>query len=198
MSKVLEKYVPLSAIPIVSQWLREYHLHLRITKSRRSKFGDFRPSKKPSRHRISVNGDLNPYHFTITLCHEVAHAATWDKYQNKVKPHGQEWKSIYSNLLSDLKAVLPFPKELNVELEKHLSNPKASSCSDPNLYKALKKYDINSSTILLEELEEGAVFLLHNKRKFQKGKKRRTRFECIELASKRLYYVSAHAEVQSL
>jgi hypothetical protein len=195
VSNALSKYIPKEAFPLVAAWFREYNFHLRISKSRVSKLGDFRPAHKGKPHRISVNGDLNPYHFLITLTHEVAHVACWAQYQNKVNPHGAEWKSIYAKLLEELMEVVQFPSQLAKIIRQHLQSPKASSCSDPELYKALRAFDPPSSLLSLEELEEGTVFQIRGKRIFKKGKKRRTRFECLELATRKLYLVSAQAEV---
>lgn len=195
MASVLEKYVPIEAIPLMGKWLKENCIHLRISKSRKTKLGDFRPGQKKQPHRISVNGDLNPFHFLITFTHEIAHAVTWDKYQRRVNPHGQEWKDCYSEMLRVMMQQVDFPRELIGELEIHINSPKASSCSDPRLYKALKKHDKKSEGIFLEEVEEGDLFILNKSRTFRKGKKRRTRYECYDIDNKRLYYVSGHAEV---
>jgi hypothetical protein len=43
---------------------------------------------------------------------------------------------------------------------------------------------------------EGATFRLYNGKLFRKGSKRRTRFECTELASGRLYVFNPNAEVE--
>ncbi len=195
MRSALDKYVPEESIPLIAEWLEKNRLHLRISKARRTKLGDFRPSSGPQPHQISVNGDLNRFHFLITLTHEVAHAVTWNKHKHKVKPHGPEWKNDFSLLLTALLNQVHFPEALRTEIQIHLQNPKASSCSDPRLYKALKKYDPSSDKQLLEEIEPGALFMLDAKRKFKKGAKRRTRFDCIEIGSGRRYYIHAHAEV---
>lgn len=198
MSKILLKYVPESSLELISKWYQEYPFHLRISKSRKSKFGDFRPAFQGKPNRISVNGDLNQYHFLITLTHEIAHVATWMKYQSKVNPHGKEWKSIYSGMLQELMQRIEFPSDVASALTVHLSSPKASSCSDPSLFKVLKRYNPSSNLIFVEELEEGDHFILQQNRVFVRGRKRRTRFECIELKSKKLYLVSGHAEVEKI
>lgn len=196
---MLLKYVPEEAIPLMAEWLKRYQLHLTISKSRQSKLGDFRPPFKNRGARISVNGDLNPYHFLITFTHEIAHAAVWEKHANKVLPHGEEWKQTYSRKLKLMAAEVAFPTEVENAINKHLNRPKASSCADPSLYKVLKKYDKNSESIIyLEDIAEGQLFSINEKRRFKKGKKRRSRYECIDIDNKRMYYVSAHAEVKPM
>ena len=197
MSKVLLKYIPEEAIPLVSQWFKAFQFHLRITKSRSSKFGDFRPAFNGKPNRISVNGDLNTYHFLITLTHEAAHAACWEKFKGKVLPHGTEWQDIYSQMLRELMSQVTFPDGLMIALKRHLKKPKASSCSDPSLYKAIKVYDENPEEyIYLDRLELGELFTVNGKKVFRKGNKRRSRYECEEINSRRLYLVSGHAEVK--
>lgn len=195
MSEVLKKYVPEEAISLMGEWLIENRIHLRISKPRKTKLGDFRPGNKKQAHKISVNGDLNKFHFLITFTHEVAHAITWNRYKRSVNPHGTEWKTCYSHLLAILMSQVSFPAELVNELKIHMNQPKASSCSDPRLYKALKRYNPVSDLVFLEEIPEGDLFIFNKSRTFRKGSKRRTRFECFDVNKKRMYYVSAHAEV---
>ncbi len=197
MSKTLLKYIPEAALPTIASWLRKYQLHLRITKSRKTKLGDFRPAHGGKPPRISVNGDLNQYHFLITLVHEIAHAAAWEKYQNRVQPHGKEWQSIYTEKLAFIKQEVEFPKEIQSVLEQHLARPKASSCSDPMLYRALKELDPQKATFL-EDVEIGTSFRFRKDRVFKKGARRRSRFECIELKTHKVYLISGLAEIEIL
>ena len=72
-----------------------------VTKKRQSVLGDYRHSAIGKNHRISINGNLNKYEFLITLLHELAHLFTFEKFANKVEPHGKEWKHFYGSLLAD-------------------------------------------------------------------------------------------------
>lgn len=198
MSRTLAQYLPESALPLAESWWNEWGFDLRISKSRKSKLGDFRPGLKGKRDRISVNGDLGPYHFLITYTHEVAHLINWQKHGRKVRPHGKEWQEHYRQLLLRLLDQNCFPDELLTALEKHVARPKASSCSDPELFKLLSRFEKDKEVIFLEDLDEGSQFIINQDRKFVKGKKRRSRYECRSLDNKRLYYVSAHAEVKMI
>ena len=53
----------------------------------------------------------------------------------------------------------------------------------------------NNKKVSIFELKDGQQFELENGRKFLKIKKRRTRFECKELDSGKIYLFSPHAEV---
>ena len=195
MSKVLLKYIPSESLPLIQQWYERLPFHLRITKARKTKFGDFRPAFQGIPNRVSVNGDLNQYHFLITLTHEIAHVACWEQFKGKVSPHGIEWKIIYSDMLKQLIAITEFPQDVSAALQRHLQRPKASSCSDPELFKVLKRYDPDSSTVFLDSLEQGEGFIFQE-RVFKRGSKRRTKIESVELKSGKTYLISGHAEVE--
>jgi len=193
-AKALCEFVPNEVSVILTKWIFEYNIHLTISRDRKTKLGDFRINNRDNLLRISVNGGLNPYAFIITLVHEIAHAVVHIKYRG-AKPHGIEWKKEYRQLMVEIFARNTFPKEINTALANYMRNPKASSNADKRLFMALRKYDdIKHNIIYLQDLEEGAEFILQN-RLFRKGKKRRTRFNCIEIASNREYTVNALAEV---
>ena len=70
--KVISAFIPDESIEQVISLVKAKPFHLRITEPRKTKKGDFRPSMpKGSYHKISVNGDLNPYEFLITLIHGI-------------------------------------------------------------------------------------------------------------------------------
>ena len=81
-------------------------------------------------------------------------------------------------------------------LNKSFHALKASSCTDIQLSRVLASYDLtNPAEVPLEKLPKNSKFALNN-RTFLKGNKRRTRFECMELSSKRIYLVHLMAKVQ--
>lgn len=188
-------YIPEQAIPILKSWFQPYSFTIKITKKRSSKLGDFRAGNLFDRPQISVNGNLNPYSFLITLTHEFAHLMIHKKHKRRVKPHGKEWKNQFSELLNELLQKNIFPKDIHEILENHSKNPAASSVRDVELMKVLNQYNPPSNTIYLNELPQGAIFSINQKRKFVKGEKRRTRFLCTDVHSKKQYLVHGIAEV---
>lgn len=162
-------------------------IFFKLSKARKSKFGDYRYDKFKKSHTISVNMDLNPYAFTITFLHEIAHKTAFSKYGFKIQPHGKEWKSEFQNLLVDILALDFFPEDIKPALLDYLNNPKATSSSSPKLMKALAKYD-NKPGLLLENIKEGEVFSFQNK-DYKKIKKRRTRSLCENLKTKKKYLI---------
>ena len=147
-----------------------------------------------------MNHDLNPYAFLITFIHEVAHLNAFIVYKFRHEPHGKEWKNEYKLLLKDFLGKNIFPEEIETALKDYSLNPAASSCSDPQLMRALRLFDDKEAEVYhLEDIPENTVFRLHQSRSemtFQKGFRMRTRFHCIELKTKRVYYVNCMAEVK--
>lgn len=190
----MARYIPENSIETVYNWIAPHGILLKITKPRTSKLGDFKIPTHNSKAAISVNGNLNPYAFLITLTHEVAHLFDYKQRQTLRDAHGSNWKNIYSQLLEELLNLNVFPESLKPALWRHIQNPKAASCSDPMLLDALRAYDEKAS-ILLKEVDEGALFALTNGRVFRKGTLRRTRYKCLEIQSNRWFLVHAEAEI---
>lgn len=195
-SAQLSKYIPTKAAPIISQWINDTNCRFKVTRSRSSKLGDYRAPFRGSSHQITVNHDLNIFSFLITTIHEFAHLKTWQQHTHLVKPHGSEWKNNFKLLMEPFLKLNVFPSEIVVAITKYMDNPAASSCTDLNLYRVLKKYD-NSQSIshTVEELTYDATFKLKDGRTFQKKEKLRKRYRCIELSSNKIYLFHPIAEV---
>lgn len=193
LSRKLAQYIPEEAIPVVTDWLVQHRVRLKLAKSRKTKLGDYRPPQFRGKHEISINADLNPFAFLVTLTHEMAHLFIWEKYQNKVLPHGGEWKAVYARLLAHWLEQNIFPDELAMAVVTHVTAPGASTCADPELYRALRQYNTDPG-LLVEEVPEGAWFTLKDGRLFQRGRRRRTRFECIAHPSGKVFLVPAIME----
>ncbi len=192
----LSPFLPDNTADYVATFLIENVVHFTVSKKRKTKLGDYRHPYNGKPHRISVNGDLNPYSFLITTLHEMAHLTTYEKYGNRVKPHGVHWKTEFKSIADPILNKVALPIDVAMALNNYLRNAKASSCSDDKLYRVLKRYDKNKG-ITLEELEIGDLFKLHGKI-FVKGKKLRTRFECVEDATNKKYRVLGLAEVDKI
>ncbi|HEY4108992.1 SprT-like domain-containing protein [Puia sp.] len=193
----LRRWIPSEAAPPILEYLNHYNVHLTITRERKSVLGDYRHATRTSNHRISVNGNLNSYSFLITLIHELAHLVTFMEWGNQVNSHGKEWKAIYRKMLEEFIKLSVFPPDILSALKKSLHNLPASSCADENLMRVLKKYDENTGELLLvEQIAEGGCFSLEDNRVFRKGKKLRKRYQCMELATGKLYLFSPIYEVK--
>ncbi len=194
----LKKFIPENTFELIEPFLKQYAIHLKITRPRRTKYGDYRPPRPGQTHRISINGNLNPYHFLLTLVHEIAHLVAFDKYSFKIKSHGAEWQNTYRELLQPFLAHHIFPPALLSAIKKSLVSVKSSSCYDSNLAIALRAHDEKPVGIMIQDLEIGAVFATTDNRKFELLKKRRTRYEAKEITSQRVYLFPALYEVEKL
>jgi len=198
---ILSKYIPASCVQVCTSWITNKNIHLKITRGRSSKYGDYRPHEKGDGHHITVNHDLNPFSFLITFVHEVAHLHCFIRYKHRHEPHGREWKEEFRILLSEFIRMKVFPEDIESALNSYIQNPAASSCSDMHLHRTLKKYDPKGPEEIfhLEDLEQGEIFRINLSRSvqlFRKGARKRTRYHCTEIKSGREYMVSALAEVK--
>jgi SprT protein len=192
----LQKYLPAGSAEYAHDLLWQYGIQLHIKKPRKTKLGDYRPPRLGEPHRISINNDLNPYAFLITFLHETAHLVNFEQNGFKVKPHGAEWKQCFKKVSQPVLTTELLPKEVFKAVALYLGNPSASSCTSPELVRALKVYDRNDDLhVLLETLPYGAHFLL-KERLFQKGEKLRSRFRCVEIKTNKWYFVPALIEVK--
>jgi SprT protein len=194
---ILQKYIPEAAIDQIYQWLQEYHIHLKISRKRSSKLGDYRSPHKGKGHQITVNHDLNPYAFLITLVHEIAHMLVWEKYRNRVRAHGKEWKETYRELMVPFFKMDIFPEDVESAITNYLSKSYASSGSDLNLGRTLQKYDADQG-LTLENIPEGSIFSLPNGMAFKKGTLNRKRYRCTRMDNNKVYLVNALVRVELL
>jgi SprT protein len=189
----LRRHLPPAAWPIVLQWLQQHPVRVHVVRPRRSKLGDYRSGAPGRPHRITVNNDLNPYAFLVTLVHEFAHHTAFERTKGWKDPHGPEWKADYQRLMRPYLSRMIFPDDVLHALERHLCRPAASSCADTTLMRVLRRYDLEPRP-MLEELPDRTVFRFHD-RLFVKGPKLRKRFRCQCLNDRRIYLIDAVAEV---
>ncbi|MEZ4852833.1 SprT-like domain-containing protein [Flavobacterium sp.] len=198
MITILQKYLPEHAVQPCFELIKANHVHLKIVNERVTRHGDYRRDADGF-HKITVNANLNKYRFLITLIHEIAHLVAFQKYGRFIKPHGNEWKHTFQQLMVPFIRPEIFPNQLLPLIARHFRNPKASSDTDVNLSLALKKYDENSNDKnYIFEIPIGAKFRIKNGRVFQKIALRVKRYECIELASGKIYLFQPNAEVELL
>lgn len=198
---LLKRHFPEPSVEMVGKVFLQRRFSLRFKRPRSSKLGDFRPPRtKNSLCTITLNMDLNHYQMLITYLHEVAHYDVYQQYKFKsVQPHGQEWQACFAALLQPFMNETIFPKDVLSALYQHLQHIKASSTADVRLQRVLKRYDTHlSDSVTVEELPEGARFVIENGLVFRKGEKQRTRYQCQCETTGRTYMVAALAEVKPM
>ncbi|MBY0424018.1 MAG: SprT-like domain-containing protein [Cytophagales bacterium] len=173
-----------------------YTFDFKVYRSRKSKLGDYRYLPLSSKHIITVNGDLNPFAFTITFLHEAAHMVANIKYGRKIQPHGKQWKDEFREILLPLLRSDNLPDNLRLALLEYIANPRATSCSSEPLMKALRDHDDHDGKVYLSEIKVGETFQFQE-RLFRLDKPAiRTRVTCTDLTSKRKYLINKNALVQ--
>jgi hypothetical protein len=198
LRQILSKHIPANSLPYCLRLWEEKPFNFTISKSRKSKLGDFRYRRDRSIQTITINGDLNPYQFLLTFIHEVAHLHTFLKFGIEIAPHGQEWKQTFQKLISPLLSVQVFPRDLLIPLQRHMRAPKASSAQDLFLMKEMSKYDLQKdleTNSFLSDLQLGITFELEG-RVFKKGETRRTRVLCEEIKTEKKYLITHLAKVK--
>tara|TARA_B100000795_G_scaffold253602_1_gene223885 strand:- start:639 stop:1274 length:636 start_codon:yes stop_codon:yes gene_type:complete len=192
LATTFQKYIPENAINLTQDLIVLHDINLKIVNQRQTKHGDFRKLSN-GKFQISINNNLNPYQFLLTLVHEIAHHITFKKY-GRVLPHGKEWKQSFQHLMLPFLQPSIFPNEMLTPLAHYLKNPKASTDSDVRLSLALKENTAGIGKSFIFELFTNSLFIFKNKL-YRKGNKRKTRFECIQLNTNRVYLFNQNAEV---
>lgn len=197
MQTILEKYLPDHAINPVFTLIRENNVHLKIVNERKTRHGDYRRMPNGAQ-QITVNANLNKYRFLITLVHEIAHLVAFERFGRMIKPHGLEWKRTFRELMLPFIRPEVFPQRLLPLIASHFRNPKASSDTDARLAVALKSFDPDNDKNYIFEIPSGSIFRIYNGKTFKKGAKRIKRYECLEVATGRIYLFQPNAEVELL
>ena len=84
-------HIPDSAIDYIDGLLDHDGLTVVVKPARKTRHGDYK-LMPDGRHQITINNNLNPYRFLLTLVHEIAHFDAFLNYGRTIKPHGKEWK----------------------------------------------------------------------------------------------------------
>jgi SprT protein len=205
---VFRSLIPDQSVEYILHWFLEHKVRLRIALNRLSKSGDYRPSRHHLPPRISVNNNLNPYDFLITLVHEMAHHEVWRVHiipkqqlfpqmrrHPHPKPHGQEWQQQFHHLMIPLMNTSVFPPDVLYMVENYFRTLRVTRKFDQDLTRVLKKYDKPNGKEFVENLPFDAMFTLPDGRSFRKKEKLRKRFKCICMNNNRIYLFSPLAQV---
>jgi predicted SprT family Zn-dependent metalloprotease len=186
--QILEKHLPQKAVNEAYRLLKKDEISLKIVPPRKTLQGSYRMQTAHRKHLITINNNLNPYAFLITLLHEIAHAHAW--VNHKAKGHQKEWKTCFQQLLNHFIQLDVFPADIQTALEKHVEKITYSDITDINLAKTLRQYDNNTivdeKTITLHEIPKNTVFL-HGRIIFRKGETLRKYISCKNLTNNRMY-----------
>ena len=197
MSTDFFSYLPERAIAKCASLIAGHKVVIHVVRTRKTKHGDFRVQpKRPV--SITINAMENPYRFLLTFLHEWAHYKVFTSYTFRKKPHGKEWKSAFQQMVAPFLEGDIFPESLLIPLKKHMQNARATFAADANLSMALRAFDPPNNKKCIFELEQGALFNAQDGRVFSKDAKRRTRFVCTCVKTKKQYLFPPFVEVSPL
>ena len=160
--------LPLPVQTKINEYLKD--IKFTIVNPRKTALGMWR--FREGQHEITINSDLTGIQFMLTTVHEIAHVRIWDMYKNTVKPHGQEWKDQYRQLMLPLLQGY-FDTHTEDILKKHMINPPASARATEELKRMLEP-----DARLLIDVCVGCSFKLKDGREFVKLCKRRVKWVC--------------------
>jgi hypothetical protein len=146
---VLEQYLPENTLPFLKKWFADYYIHIKITKNRNSKLGDYRKLPDKS-HQITVNSTLDKQLFFFVLTHEMAHLIAFEKFNNRISAHGKEWKDTFREML--LESIDIYTDDLKPIIRRFSSNPKANFMASPELVRYFHIENPEDQFVFVEDL----------------------------------------------
>lgn len=188
----LEKYLPQNTLQYLKIWFSDYYIHIKITRNRNSKLGDYRKLPDHS-HEITINSTLVPQLFFFVLTHELAHLLAFERYGRRISPHGNEWKDTFRRML--LESVEVYDEALRPIIVKFSRSPKANFMASPDLVKYFHIEKQDDKLQFIEELKEGDYFMYRNERYFLEGLIKKN-YLCKNLATGRKYSFKPLARVE--
>ncbi|MCX6287821.1 MAG: hypothetical protein NTY96_11960 [Bacteroidetes bacterium] len=204
IDRIFRSFIPETAMDMLIVCLQGRTLDCRITRKRSTKTGDFRPARNGRPPGITVNGDLNPYAFLLTLIHEIAHffvyldtekANIFLIRKHRPRPHGKEWKKRFTGLIQPFLSMNVFPDQIEKALVSYFEAPKASASADSRLQRVLQAYDPPGEHTRITDIPEGELFMTGTGRIFLKMDKLRKRYRCQCVKSQRMYLFSPEAMI---
>ena len=137
---VLGHIIPPEATPIISKYLIDNRIYLKIVPKNKTFWGRFwrrglvTKSGQKFSSCIELIEELRPHAALMTLLHEIAHHRCWVKYEKvgkKIRPHGKEWQAEFCRALAS--CVKYFPEQMRGDLGyliNHYSNKNENFITD--------------------------------------------------------------------
>ncbi|CAH0135485.1 SprT-like domain-containing protein [Chryseobacterium sp. Bi04] len=190
--KSLEKYLPPNTLTYLRVWFSDYYIHIKVTRNRNSKLGDYRKLPDNS-HEITVNSTLTPQLFFFVLTHELAHLIAFEKYGRRISPHGNEWKETFRKML--IESLDIYDEDLKPIIVKFSKAPKANFMASPDLVRYFHTEKQDDSLQFIEELQKGEFFIYRNEKYLLEGLVKKN-YLCKNLATGRKYSFKPLARVE--
>lgn len=191
--QILEQFLPDHTLPFLRKWFADFPIHIKITKNRNSKLGDYRKLPDKS-HQITVNSTLDKQLFFFVLTHELAHLIAFEKFV-KISAHGQEWKDTFSEMLQE--SIEIYTEDLQPIIRKFSKNPKANFMASPDLVRYFHIENFEKNETFIENLLMGDDF--HYKgNNYKLLEKKKKLYLCINQNNSKKYLFRPLAKVEKL
>lgn len=191
--QTLEKYLPDNCRNHLKNWFSDHSIHIKITRDRSSKLGDYRKNRDGS-HEITINSTLQPELFFFVLTHELAHLIAFEKYGRRIAPHGNEWKHTFRLML--LESMDVYKEEFKPILVHFSRSPKANFMASPELVKYFRFESEDDSGVFVESIKKGGEFIYKNEKYVLEGLIKKN-YLCVNLKTGRKYSFRPLARVQN-
>ena len=191
---VLDQYLPADTHPFLKTWFSDYYIHIKITKNRNSKLGDYRRMPDKS-HQITVNSTLDKQLFFFVLTHELAHLIAFENYSFRISAHGKEWKDTFRKML--LESIDIYSDDLKPIILNFAKNPKANFMASPELVRYFHIEDPDDDFVFIETLTINDDF--HYKGdQYKILEKKKKLYLCINLNNSKKYLFRPLAKVEKI
>ncbi|MNK25112.1 hypothetical protein D3C87_434330 [compost metagenome] len=191
---VLDQYLPSNTHPFLKKWFADYFIHIKITKNRNSKLGDYRRLPDKS-HQITVNSTLDKQLFFFVLTHELAHLLAFEKFKFRISAHGKEWKDTFREML--LESIEIYSEDLKPIILRFSKNPKANFMATPELVRYFHIEDSEDQSIFVENLLINDEFRYKGD-EYKILEKKKKLYLCVNLENSKKYLFRPLAKVEKL
>lgn len=191
---VLEQYLPANTLPFLRKWFGHHAIHIKITKNRDSKLGDYRKLPDQS-HQITINSTLEPQLFFFVLTHELAHLIAFEEHHFRISAHGKEWKDTFRKML--LESLSVYTADLQAIIIQFAKSPKANFMASPDLVRYFHIKDPDDKVIFIEELTVDDQFRYKGER-YEILERKKKLYLCINLNQSKKYLFRPLAKVEKI
>lgn len=191
---VLEQYLPANTLPFLRKWFGHHAIHIKITKNRDSKLGDYRKLPDQS-HQITINSTLEPQLFFFVLTHELAHLIAFEEHHFRISAHGKEWKDTFRKML--LESLSVYTADLQAIITQFAKSPKANFMASPDLVRYFHIKDPDDKVIFIEELTVNDQFRYKGER-YEILERKKKLYLCINLNQSKKYLFRPLAKVEKI
>lgn len=181
---LLEKYLPSNALPILKNWFGDFIIHIKITKERSSKLGDYQKIGE-NKFIITINHNLQPELFFFVFTHEMAHLFAFEKFdRHRISPHGKEWKDTFRRMLVETISI--YSESVQPLILEYAVSPKANFSASTGLKRYFYPDILQEDEVFIEQLQLGELFYFREI-KYKMEKRRRKNFLCSKVSSGQEY-----------